>query len=298
MSAYQNAQESTDQSKVGLEPAASTGRYVEVNGLRLHYLDYGNEGLPPMLCIHGGGAHGHWFDYIASAFTDTYRVLALDLRGHGDSEWAEPPVYGFDVYAADVAAFAEKLDLRDFVLIGHSMGGMVSLVYTAQHPGRVRKLVVVDTTILMGADRIAKMRAFGAKPASSYATLEELVSRYRLEPAGAQMAAPEVLRYVAECSARQHSDGAWRHKFDRRVYATFERRDGRPLWEKVTMPALLVKGGLSDRVSAEMQEEVKKRAPQVKLAEVPHSDHHVTLDNPRGFVEAVTVFLGDQGQRA
>jgi len=291
MSAHQPTQISTDQQKVGLEPAAATSRLVEVNGLKLHYLDYGNEGLPPMLCIHGGGAHGHWFDYVARGFTNDYHVRALDLRGHGDSEWAEPPVYGFDVYAADVASFVEKLDLRDFVLIGHSMGGMVSLVYTAQHPGRVRKLVVVDTTILMSADRIAKMREFGAKPASSYATLEELVSRYRLEPAGTRMAAPEVLRHVAECSARRHPDGAWRHKFDRRVYATFERRDGRPLWEKVTIPALLVKGGLSERVSAEMQEEVKKRAPQVQLAEVPDSDHHVTLDNPRAFVDVVTPFL-------
>lgn len=292
MTAHQNTT-STHYSKVDLEPAASTSRFLEVNGLRLHYLDYGSEGLPPMLCIHGGGAHGHWFDYIASAFTGNYHVRALDLRGHGDSEWAEPPVYGFDVYAADVAAFAEKLDLRDFVLLGHSMGGMVSLVYTVQHPGRVRKLVVVDTRTLMSAERIAKMRMFGTRPPSSYATREELVSRYRLEPAGSQMASPEVLRHIAKCSARQHADGTWRHKFDRRVYATFERRDGMPLWAKVTIPALLVKGALSGRISAEMYEEVKQRAPQVKLAEVPDSDHHVTLDNPRAFVECVAPFLSE-----
>lgn len=293
MTARQNTQKNSDPKQADLEPAASTSRFVEVNGVKLHYLDYGNEGLPPMLCIHGGGAHGHWFDYVASSFTSTYHVLALDLRGHGDSEWTEPPVYGFDVYAADVAALAEKLDLRDFVLIGHSMGGMVSLVYTVQHPGRVRKLVVVDTRTLMSAERIAKMRDFGGRPPSSYATREELVARYRLEPAGTQMAAPEVLRHIAERSARQHADGTWRHKFDRRVYATFERRDGMPLWAKVTIPALLVKGGLSGRISAEMYEEVKKRAPQVKLAEVPDSDHHVTLDNPRVFAEAVTAFLGE-----
>jgi pimeloyl-ACP methyl ester carboxylesterase len=293
MSAHPNERGDTDRQTSGLEPAASTGRHVEVNGLRLHYLDYGNEGLPPMLCIHGGGAHGHWFDYVAAGFTSRYHVRALDLRGHGDSDWTEPPDYRFDAYAADVAAFSEKLDLRDFVLIGHSMGGMVSLVHTVQHPGRVRKLVVVDTRTLMSAERIAKMRDFGTKPARSYATREELVSRYRLEPAGTQMAAPDVLRHIAERSARQQPDGTWRHKFDRRVYATFERRDGMPLWEKVTIPALLVKGALSGRISAEMYEEVKKRAPQVKLAEVPDSDHHVTLDNPSVFIEAVSAFLED-----
>ncbi len=61
-----------------LNPASSASRNVEVNGLRLHYLDYGSAGKPPMLCIHGGGAHGHWFDYVASGFASDYHVLALD----------------------------------------------------------------------------------------------------------------------------------------------------------------------------------------------------------------------------
>ena len=278
-------------SSATLQPAPARSGWVEANGLKLHYLDYGTEGLPPMLCVHGGSAHAHWYDYVAPGFTNEYHVRALDLRGHGESEWPDPAVYGFDRYAADVAEVVEKLDLRDFVLIGHSMGGMVSLVYAANYPGRVAKLVVVDTTRIMSAERIAKMHVFGAKPASTYASRDELISRYRLEPAGTQKAAPEVVRHMAEHSARQHSDGTWRHKFDRRVYASFERRDALPLWEKIRIPTLLVKGELSGRLTPEIVRAVQTVAPQVRFAEVSQSDHHVTLDNPGEFISAVNDFL-------
>ena len=274
-----------------LEPAPSTSRFVEASGLELNYLDYGTEGLPPMLCIHGGAAHGHWFDFVAPGFTAHYHVRALDLRGHGDSDWPQPRAYSFETYAKDLAEVVERLDLRDFVLIGHSMGGMVSLHYAALYPGRVGKLVVVDTRMHMRPERVTAMRETGARPPKSYATQAELVARYRLEPAGTQMAAPEVIRHMALHSGRQQPDGTWRHKFDRSVYANFERVDGVPLWEKVRIPALLVRGEKSTRLGAEEFAAIRARAPLAQLAEVPASDHHIPLDNPAGFVDAVKAFL-------
>src|SRR5262249_30174915 len=140
-------------------------------------------------------------------------------------------------------ALAEKLDLRDFVLIGHSMGGMVSLVYASTYPGRVARLVVVDSIMLMPKERVERMRAYGEKPARPYATQEDLVARYRLEGADRQVAAPEVRRRMALFSGRQDADGKWGHKADRRVYANFSQIAGVPLWEKVKIPALVVRGG-------------------------------------------------------
>src|SRR5262245_1060971 len=157
-----------------LEPAASTGRFIDVGGLRLHYLDYanGNEaaGRPAMLCVHGGAAHAHWFDYVAPFFTSRYHVRALDQRGHGESDWVAPPAYSYNDYASDLAKVVEKLDLRDFVLVGHSMGGMCSLVYAATYPARVGKLVIVDTSMKLSEERLSSMRDRGSKPGSSYAT--------------------------------------------------------------------------------------------------------------------------------
>jgi pimeloyl-ACP methyl ester carboxylesterase len=272
--------------------ASGTSRFVEANGLKLHYLDYGVAGRRPMLCVHGGAAHAHWFDFVAPELTRDHHVLSLDLRGHGDSAWAEDPhTYSWKTYAEDLDAVAEKLDLRDFVLIGHSMGGMVSLVYAATHPGRVGALVIVDTIMLMPMDRVSRMREFGARPAKGYATQEELVARYRLEPAETQMAAPEVIQRMAIHSGRRDAHGRWHHKADRRVYANFQQIAGVPLWERIRIPALAIRGERSTRFTPDVLAEIRARAPQVQMAEVPESDHHITLDNPQGFVEVVRKFL-------
>ena len=275
-----------------LQAASGTDHFVEANGIKLHYLDYGTAGRRPMVCVHGGAAHAHWFDFVAPGFTPDHHVVSLDLRGHGDSAWAEQHTYAWNTYAADLNAFVEKLDLTDFVLIGHSMGGMVSLVYSATYPGRVGRLVVVDSIMLMPMDRVTRMRAYGATPARAYETQEDLVVRYRLEGAEKQVAAPEVLRRMALYSGKQDADGRWRHKADRRVYSNFSQIAGVPLWEKVKVPALVVRGGEhSTRFTAEAVAEVRARAPQVQVTAVSDSDHHVTLDNPQGFVEAVRNFL-------
>ena len=284
------AAEAGARSAAKLRPAPYTSRFVEAGGLRLHYLDYGKAGCPSMLCVHGGAAHGHWFDFIAAGFNSEFHVHALDQRGHGDSAWSDPPDYTYERYAADLAEVAEKLDLRDFILVGHSMGGMVSLVYAATHPGRVGKLVIVDTTMYLAEERISAMKQRGRREGSVYATREEFVTRYKLLPAGSS-AAPEVVRHLAEHGGRQAADGTWRHKFDRNVYATREREDGMPYWSRIRVPALLVKAGRSGRITPEIVAEVKARCPQLEFAEVSDSDHHVTLDNPAGFVHALRAFL-------
>jgi pimeloyl-ACP methyl ester carboxylesterase len=274
-----------------LQAANGLSHFVEANGVRLHYLDYGTAGRRPMLCVHGGAAHAHWFDFVAPGFTPDHHVLSLDQRGHGDSARADPHTYSWKTFAADINAFVEKLDLHDFVLVGHSMGGMVSLAYAAMYPGRMGALVIVDTIMLMPMERVTRMREFGARPAKDYATQEELIARYRLEPADSQMAAPEVIRRMAMHSGRQDADGRWQHKADRGVYAKFGQIAGVPLWEKVKVPALVIRGERSTRFTPQQLAEVRARAPQVQMAEVPASDHHITLDNPQGFVDVVQKFL-------
>ena len=285
-----NPEASNDRSDDGPQPAPYTSHYVEAGGLRLHYQDYGSTGKPAMLCLHGGAAHAHWFDYIAPGFTGDHHVLALDQRGHGDSEWADPPEYSYERYAADLAEVVEKLDLRDFVLIGHSMGGTVALEFAAAYPGRVGKLIVVDSTLQMNAERVAALRDVGARQGSSHPSRAEFIARFRLRPAGT-LATPAIIRRLAENSARQSSDGRWCHKFDRNVYATRETTDGLPRWNHIRVPALLIKAERSQRISPQVFAEVNARCPQVQLTEVPNCDHHVTLDNPSGFVNAVRSFL-------
>jgi pimeloyl-ACP methyl ester carboxylesterase len=275
-----------------LKPASYTDRYVEAGGLRLHVQDYGTAGKPAMLCVHGGAAHAHWFDFVAAGLTADYHVRAIDQRGHGDSEWdkSAAPDYSYGRYAADLNGVVEKLDLRDFILVGHSMGGVVSTVYAATYRGRARAFILIDSTISMPPDRIANMHAVGNREGRSYASQQEFLANYKVRPAGST-AAPEVIRHLAANSGRQFEDGRWRYKFDRNVYAKRERMVSFPYWNKIKIPSLLMKGDRSARITPEIIAEVKLRAAQVEVAEVANSDHHVTLDNPAGFVQVLQKFI-------
>jgi esterase len=269
-----------------VKPAPYTDRYVEAGGLKLHVQDYGTAGKPQMLCVHGSAAHAHWFDFVASGLNDEYHVLAPDQRGHGDSEWdrSEPPEYDHDRYAADLHELTEKLDLRDFILVGHSMGGLVSTVYCATYPGRARAFIMVDSSLNMPAERIASMNAVGSRQGSSYANSNEFLANYKIRPSGST-ASPDMVRHLGMHSGRQFDDGRWRNKVDRNVYARRVGRNLIPYWAHIKIPALLLRGDRSNRISPEIIAQVRAHAPQVQVAEVAHCDHHLTLDNPAGFVE-------------
>ena len=270
-----------------LKPAPYTDRYVSAGGLKLHVQDYGTAGKPQMLCVHGSAAHAHWFDFVASGLNDEYHVLAPDQRGHGDSQWdlSAHPEYNYDRYAADLHELSEKLDLRDFILIGHSMGGLVSTVYAATYPGRARAFIMVDSSLDLPAERIASMNAVGSREGSSYENSSEFLANYRIRPSGSS-ATPDMVRHLGMHSGRQFEDGRWRNKVDRNVYARRVGRNLIPYWAHIKIPALLMRGDRSRRISPQIVAQVKAHAPQVQVAEVAGCDHHVTLDNPRGFVEA------------
>lgn len=273
-----------------LQPAPSTSRLIDANGVRLHLLDYGGEGKRPLLCLHGGGAHAHWFDFVASAFTADFHVLSLDQRGHGDSAWAEPPEYNYDNFIEDLQAIVKQLDPKGIALMGHSMGGMISLMHTSRYPASVRGLVIIDSTMNISPDFHAAMKQRGSHPGKAYASQEAYVADFRLRPEKT-MARPEVLRHVAMHATRQFEESVWRHKIDRRIMGNRTATDGVPLWSRVTMPALLIKAGMSERVSPPIIAGIRANCPHVELVEVPDSEHHVTLDNPAGLRPVVSAFL-------
>jgi pimeloyl-ACP methyl ester carboxylesterase len=277
-----------------VRPAPYTDRFIDVDGLRVHYLDYGTAGSPAVLCVHGAGANAHWFDFVAGGLSADYHVLAVDLPGHGDSRWADPAAYTIQRYAAAIAEMVELLDLREFTLIGHSMGGTISLVYAAEHPGRAARLIVVDSTLHLRREQVALLRDLGSRPPASYATSDEFIDHYRIGPAGTS-APPEIFRHVALHSGRPGADGRWRHKFDRKVYAMRVTFDGLPYWSKIAIPSLLVKGARSHNITTEVLRQVKQRCAHVELTEVCNTGHHVMLDAPREFERAVREFLPGNG---
>ena len=135
---------------------------VQLNGLSFHYRDWGNPTAQPLLLLHGFTVHARSWDTFAAAMRDRYRVIALDQRGHGETEWASD--YHPDRMVEDIDAFVRALGLRRFVLLGLSMGGRNAFTYAALHPEEVERLIIVDigpdTLIVEMSGREDKIEAF------------------------------------------------------------------------------------------------------------------------------------------
>ncbi len=120
-------------------PVTYSDHEVQVNGLKLHYQEWGEPSSPAVLMLHGFGVSGHMFDEFAARASDSYHLIALDQRGHGDSDWSELGDYSRAAFISDVEGFVKELGLERFVLMGHSMGGLNSAAYTAEYAHRVRR---------------------------------------------------------------------------------------------------------------------------------------------------------------
>ncbi len=116
-------------------------RLVDMNGIRLHYFEWGEEANPALILLHGGSAHAHWWDHIAPSLARTFRGLAFDLRGHGDSSWIEPAAYEIQDYVADLEAVITTLQLDSPSLLGHSLGGFIALNYATRHAASLRAFI-------------------------------------------------------------------------------------------------------------------------------------------------------------
>ena len=106
--------------------------FATVNGLRLHYLDWGSPGKQALVLLHGGSAYAQWWDFFAPAFCDDFHVIAPDWRGHGDSQHADPPAYSTRHYIDDLHQLLTKLGVERPVLVGHSMGGHNAVIYATE----------------------------------------------------------------------------------------------------------------------------------------------------------------------
>lgn len=279
-----------------------TEQTEEIAGRRLHWLDWSEHIFPPVIgglrgrpedavplvLLHGLTSHSHVWDSMVATFAESYHVLALDLRGHGDSGWADPPAYGYADYAGDLAAWLDHLALPPVVLLGHSMGGYVGAVYAAQHPARVRALILMDVLTEIPPEELAAGHKRAQQPQREYATLDELLGRFSLGETGAS---PELLRALGKQSAHQLANGRWALKFDRRVLAYAPIDWG--VVDHLQVPTLVLRGEHSPLMPRAAARQIAERIPQGQFAEVAAAGHYVFLDSPTGFARAVHEFLAE-----
>src|SRR2546430_1444599 len=142
---------------------AAERRTETLNGLRLEFLQIGPNGAPAICFLHGGAAHAHWFDRVIPTLADRFHAIALDQRGHGESQWATPPAYATEDFARDLLALMDRLGYRRMTLVGHSMGGHNAMAFAAWYPERTAALVVVDSRPYLPPDRVQRMRERGRR---------------------------------------------------------------------------------------------------------------------------------------
>jgi esterase len=273
-----------------MDSAMGTSRYVELDGIRFHYLDWGGEG-PPLVMLHGFTGHAHTWDYTARALSDQYRVLALDQRGHGDSGWA--PLYGSRPMVGDLLAFLDALGLDRVTLMGLSMGGNVAYLFAAAHPERIERLIIVDIGPEIASTGSARIAA-GLTAPDTFASEDEAVAQAR---AANPRPTDESLRHRVSHNLRSLPDGRLTFKWDKALRDGSTERDDHTVderwaaWRSLDGPLLLVRGGESDILTAEFADRMLAENPAATCVLVPDSGHSITLDRPEGLVEVLTPWL-------
>jgi pimeloyl-ACP methyl ester carboxylesterase len=266
---------------------------VAGNGLRFHYVEWGFPDAPPLLCLHGITQTAHSWDEVAEALSDEYRVLCLDQRGHGDSDWAPRGEYTRQAMAADIDAITDALGLSNFVLCGMSMGGINSITFTAHHPQKVRALVIVDVSPEIKTEGVQNIRTF-IEAADELPAFEAFVERaHQFNPRRSL----ENIRSRLSHNLKQLPNGNWTWKYDKALRSgerSFQASALLDLWDDVAMircPMLILKGAESDILSSEGATKLQAAIPGSKLAEIPGAGHSVMGDNPEAFVTEMRKFL-------
>jgi pimeloyl-ACP methyl ester carboxylesterase len=273
--------------------------------LRLHCLDWGNPDAPPLVLVHGNRDHAHNWDWVAQRLRDEYHVLAVDLRGHGDSQWAVGSSYPLSDYVYDLAQLIHQQQLTPLRIVAHSLGGFVALRYAGVFPEDVVRMVVVEGTgppvvpveQRPGApDRyrawIESGRALAGRMPRRYPTLDAAYAR--MHEANPHLS-PEQARHLTVHGANQNEDGTYSWKFDNAVHSVgmldLSPEEAREVWRRIACPVLLVYGSESWQLKWVDPAELTTNFADARVELVDGAGHWVQHDQLDTFVELVRTFL-------
>lgn len=275
--------------------------------LRLHYVDWGNPGAPPLVLLHGGRDHCRNWDWVAEELRSRWHVIAPDLRGHGDSQWSPDGNYAMAAHVYDLAQLIHQQHLAPVTIVAHSLGGNISLRYAGVYPENVRKLVAIEglgPSPRMLAERqkktidermrgwVDEVRKLSGRLPRRYASIEEAFARMQEEN---KHLSPAQARHLTEHGVNQNEDGTYSWKFDNYVRAwqpyDMTQDDIEHLWTRIACPTLLVYGKESWASNPQDDGRIAKfgTAKVVSFDNAGHWVHHDRLD---AFVETVKAFIG------
>jgi pimeloyl-ACP methyl ester carboxylesterase len=261
-------------------------------GPNIHVLDWGGQG-PPAVLLHGGSLTARTWDYVAVALRADFRLVALDMRGHGASDWADD--YSIESYATDLMAVIDGLGIERTRLVGMSLGGTVACEFALRHPDRTESLAMVDVTSRPVFAATARMRSFMTDFRGA-ATVDEVVE---MALAVSPKSDPQRLHYRMRALLKRGDDGRLVWKCDQRYrrpsdfavlldhLAGFEARV-----PNMAAPFLLARGGESLIVSEDAAHDFTARFPDGRWINIKGAGHNVQEDNPRDLADALRAFWG------
>jgi pimeloyl-ACP methyl ester carboxylesterase len=265
---------------------------IEVSGCPVRYYQWGDRGNPGLVMVHGGAAHAHWWSFLAPLFIQNYCVAALDLSGHGDSGRRES--YPRRIWAEEVmGVIRHAAFVGPPILVGHSMGGLVSIVAAALHGDDLAGAILVDAPVRKPDPESQEgQRGRSFRNPKTYPDLQTARRHFRLvppQPCDNQF----ILDYIAERSLRAVENGyTW--KFDPRVFLLARAEAMHEHLANVRCRVAMIRGELSDVVPVEtgeyMYQLLRRTAP---LVTIPEAHHHLILDQPLAFVAALRALLAD-----
>jgi pimeloyl-ACP methyl ester carboxylesterase len=278
----------------GVDPTGlvlpAEGMFPGADGVGIHFLEW--PGLSSadlaLIFLHGGGLHAHTFDVVGNLLREHGRCIALDLRGHGESDWT-PGGYGSEETADDLSAAVTRLGLERVVVVGHSMGGIGAIAWAARRPPELAGLIIVDVGPELTNSATASINEFITSQLS-FADLEE-VDDYGAGPgpAGDSMAA----------NLRWRDDGRLAFKYDDSQFHPGGSRlpvgdEIRELARRIDCPTYIMRGSRSRVLSDEDAAELARLIPGATWSTVEGAGHTIQSSNPRGMAAAISDFLAGQ----
>ncbi|HZP45466.1 MAG TPA: alpha/beta hydrolase [Candidatus Binataceae bacterium] len=262
---------------------------------RLHYLEWRRLGGAVLVLVHGNSANAWWWRPLAEQLADfPGRIIAIDLRGHGDSEWVRPPAYRPTAYAEDLSRLVEHLGLERPLIAGHSAGGLATLAYAQAFPQRARALVTIDIPVTSSARRDRYLRHLKALPVVVYPDLATAKNKFRLMPDEGEISRA-LLDEIAERSLTETPTGGFTMKFDRESFFGGDGLDVAAALREVRVPLLLVRAAESRILRAEAAAQAVASNGHIKLVTLPRVHHHVPLEAPHALAQALMEFINSLG---
>ena len=282
-------------------------RNFESSRLRIHYCVWGDETKPALLMVHGGRDHARSWDFVAAGLADRYALYAIDLRGHGDSEWCIGGPYGLTSYVSDVARLVEVLGRPQVMLLGHSLGARIVLDYTASHPDRVSKAVAIEGFGRMGSERPPHeqlqnyeklVRDLHVREPRGYASLAAAEARMQEEN---HRLTPEMVHHLTKHAVRRREDGAYVWKFDNYVRLApapeWSMEQTHALWSQVKTPVLFCGGVESWSLRFPGREHMADWVQGAEIEIFENAGHWVHHDQLEPFVARVRAFLAKKAEK-